>query len=225
MNTSCGKCFCAFLFALFCFQQILSAAGVVTNCDETTLRAAMEGGGTVTFACDGIITLASQLTIDTDTTLDATGHSITLSGGGSTRVLLVPSGAKLTLKRLTISDGFLSGEYGGGLLNSGEVTVSDCAFSNNIVVNGPALFTFGGAIDHRGTRLVITGTTFIGNNAGTVGSGGGSALNCLDPNGNPVTGNIAITKLHVLRERRSFSRVSTAARFACDVCKLHVCLE
>ena len=116
MNTPCGKRFCAFLFALFCFQRIVSAAGVVTNCDETTLRAAMVGGGTVTFDCDGTITLSSQLTIDTDTTLDATGHSIILSGGGTTRVLQVQSGTKLTLKRLTVSDGYVSMTgFGAGL--------------------------------------------------------------------------------------------------------------
>ena len=187
MKTSWIKGLGAFIFTLFCFQQTVSAAGVVTNCDETTLRAAMVGGGLVTFACDGTIALASQLTIDTETTLDATGHSVTLSGGGTTRVLQVQSGGKLTLKRLTISDGYVSMGFGGGLLNSGEATVSDCTFSNNIVVNGPQ---FGGAINHQGTKLVITGTTFIGNNA----EASGGALSCGNPFlGTPAIGNIAIT--------------------------------
>ena len=35
------------------------AGGVVTNCTEPALRAAMAGGGVVTFACDGTITLAN----------------------------------------------------------------------------------------------------------------------------------------------------------------------
>ena len=40
----------------------VQAGGVVTNCTEAALRAAMTGGGTVTFACDGTITLASTIT-------------------------------------------------------------------------------------------------------------------------------------------------------------------
>ena len=170
-------------------QDSLHADGVVTNCTEADLRAALVDGGTVTFACDGTITLASQLTIDTDTTLDATGRSITLSGGGTTRVLLVQAGVKLTLKRLTISDGYVSMTgFGAGLQNSGEATVSDCTFSNNAVVNGPM---FGGAINHEGTKLVVTGTTFMGNRA----EANGGALSCGNPffGNNPAIGNIAIT--------------------------------
>src|SRR6266487_292217 len=187
MQTSWSKRLGDSLFALFCFQQVVSGDGVVTNCDETSLRAAMVEGGTVTFACDGTITLASQLAIDTDTTLDATGHSITLSGSGTTRVLYVQSGVKLTLKRLTVSDGYVSMGFGGGLLNSGEAAVSDCTFSNNIVVNGPQ---FGGAINHQGMKLVITGTTFVGNHA----EANGGALSCGNPFlGSPAVGNIAVT--------------------------------
>ena len=33
------------------------ASGVVTNCTDADLRAALQGGGTVTFACDGTIVL------------------------------------------------------------------------------------------------------------------------------------------------------------------------
>src|ERR1039458_7126575 len=56
------------------------AGGVVTNCTETALRAAMAGGGVVTFACDGTITLASTITNENDTALDGSGHNVTISG-------------------------------------------------------------------------------------------------------------------------------------------------
>src|SRR5262245_28050272 len=62
------------------------AGGVVSNCTEADLRAAMAGGGTVTFACDGTITLASTITNTLDTVLDASGRQATISGGGSVRV-------------------------------------------------------------------------------------------------------------------------------------------
>ena len=47
--------------------QVFPPGIVVTNCTEAALRAAMAGGGTVTFACDGTITLASTITNRVDT--------------------------------------------------------------------------------------------------------------------------------------------------------------
>ena len=50
-----------------------SAGGVrcatVLTCDETSLRAAASGGGTITFGCDGTIVLGSTLVISNDTVL------------------------------------------------------------------------------------------------------------------------------------------------------------
>src|SRR5438309_304677 len=57
------------------------AAGVVTNCTEADLQAALIGGGQVTFACDGALELSSTLVITNDTALDATGHEVTLNEG------------------------------------------------------------------------------------------------------------------------------------------------
>ena len=48
------------------------AGGIVTNCTETSLRAALAGGGTVTFACDGTIVLSNTLVIATNTVCDCT---------------------------------------------------------------------------------------------------------------------------------------------------------
>jgi hypothetical protein len=59
--------------------------GMVTTPTETNLRAAMSGGGTVTFACGGTITLRSTITNNVDTTLDATGRQITIDGGNAVR--------------------------------------------------------------------------------------------------------------------------------------------
>src|SRR3990172_61308 len=80
------------------------AGGTVTAATEADLRAALVGGGTVTFAVDGTITLTSRLIITNNTVIDGTGHAVTLSGGGAVGVLLVNSGVKLTLSRLTIAN-------------------------------------------------------------------------------------------------------------------------
>jgi hypothetical protein len=61
----------------------------VTACDEATLRAALEAGGTVTLACNGTILLTNTLVITKDVVLDGTGRNVTLDGGGVVRVLLV----------------------------------------------------------------------------------------------------------------------------------------
>jgi len=63
--------------------------GVVANPNEAELRAALAGGGTVTFACDGTITLATTITNEVNTTVDASGHQITISGSNTVRVFYV----------------------------------------------------------------------------------------------------------------------------------------
>ena len=62
------------------------AAGIVANCAEASLRAAMAGGGKVTFACDGTISLSGTITNSHDTVLDGAGHQITISGGNAVSV-------------------------------------------------------------------------------------------------------------------------------------------
>jgi hypothetical protein len=50
------------------------ADGTVTACTEAALQAAMAGGGTVTFSCDGTITLTQSIWTLTNTVLDGSGH-------------------------------------------------------------------------------------------------------------------------------------------------------
>jgi hypothetical protein len=131
--------------------RLVSAGGVVSNCDEASLRAALAGGGAVTFACEGTITLAASLAITNDTSLDGTGHSVTLSGANLTRLLLVQPGVTLNLQSLTLANGFApatngvtgpSGSPGGpgygGAIYSDNATVHarDCSFRSNNAVGG-----------------------------------------------------------------------------------------
>src|SRR5206468_684286 len=83
------------------------ASGVVTNCADADLRAAVTGGGTVTFACDGTILLTNTLTITNSTVIDGSGHTVVISGGGAVRPFVVSSRpVQLTLKNVTVADGF-----------------------------------------------------------------------------------------------------------------------
>jgi len=148
--------------------------GIVTSCTETNLRAAMAGGGTVTFACDGTITLGNTISITTNTVLDASGHQVTISGGNAVQVLLVASAVTLTVSNLTIADGYVVGPFatssygpgnpslagrGGGILNLGTLRLQNCVFSNNQAIGGDVLLGYGGsgqggAIFNLGTNVI-----------------------------------------------------------------------
>src|SRR5262245_20330422 len=111
--------------ALILHPMVTHAGGVVNNCTEADLRAALAGGGTVTFACDGVIPLTNTLTIAANTVLDASGRNIVISGAGTVRPFVVNGGIQLTLKKVTVADGFVSSSdafglsIGGALLNQG----------------------------------------------------------------------------------------------------------
>jgi hypothetical protein len=79
-------------FLMVVRPQPAQAAGVVSECTEQALRAALVGGGVVTITCSGVIPLTSQLEITQDTIID--GNFVTLDGQGATRLIHV--GAVLT---------------------------------------------------------------------------------------------------------------------------------
>ncbi|HRW09673.1 MAG TPA: right-handed parallel beta-helix repeat-containing protein [Caldilineaceae bacterium] len=153
---TCVKRFPLFLIIAFsCFSIFaatpfpLHAAGVVTTCDESHLRAVLAGGGTVSFDCGGVITLTQPIDIATVTDIDGAGQQVTFSGGGQLPVFDVATGATLAVANLTIADGF--GATGGGITNRGVVTVTN----STLVGNGSY---GGGAIANSGTLTVINST-------------------------------------------------------------------
>ena len=139
------------LVLLFPFVGL--SGGVVTNCTEMDLRTAMQGGGTVTFACNGTIILANTISTTADVVLDGSGRQVTISGGTAVRVFYVSTGTTLTLIRLTVRDGRTPdganavwtpsgptpgspGEPGGGLYNAGTLIMRDCVVTANRTGNG-----------------------------------------------------------------------------------------
>jgi len=141
-------------------------AGVVTNCTEADLHAAMSGGGTVTFACDGTIILAATITNATDTVLDATGHQVVISGGTNVQVFYLNTNVSLSLVNLTVASGapgFLAGGYsstnssGGGVFNAGgTLNLMGVTLTNNRAARGGAVFNQGGVVN-------ATNCSFSGN--------------------------------------------------------------
>src|SRR6266436_4682944 len=166
------------------------AAGTVTNCTESNLDAALSGGGLVNFACDGIITITTTKTISAETTLDATGHTITISANNAVRLFTVNAAVNFSVYNLTMANG--ASTNGGAIYNnSGTLVVSNSTFSGNAVSNSSS--ALGGAVynNNLGTLTAInssfsnnscrggdgangTGPAPVGNGqSGNAGAGGG----------------------------------------------------
>jgi hypothetical protein len=95
---------------LLVFPAPARAGGVVTTCDEASLRAALAGGGTVTFGCvfPYFIPLSSEILITATTTIDGSnlGNTIAIQGLGTamapSRIFSITDGISLTLTNLTL---------------------------------------------------------------------------------------------------------------------------
>ncbi len=118
-------------------------------------------GQTITLT-SGVLALANDLTIT-----GPGANELTVSGNQSSPVFRVSPGATDSISGLTISNGNNSSiaGIGGGIINSGTLTLSECTLSDN------SANQLGGGIFNTGT-LTVTGSTFASN---TAPQGGGIA--------------------------------------------------
>ncbi len=125
--------------------------------------------GTINFADNFTIMLASQLTIDKNLTIDGSGHSVTVDGDNATRVFSVESGFTFNLKNMTVANGNAgSSNSGGGIDNDGgSVNITGVTFSGNSADSGGGIFNNSGS----GMSSTVAGCTFSGNSAGSAGGG------------------------------------------------------
>ena len=136
---------------------------IITDCTETVLRSALAQGGTISFACDGTITLTGTLSIVSNTILDGGSHRVTISGGDAVRVLRVNPNISFTAANLTIANG--RSDSGAGLYNDGgRLSMRHCVFASN---TGTAE---AGALGNYGNEATLEDCTFENNSAG--GNGG-----------------------------------------------------
>jgi len=159
-----------------------------------SLRAAIESinngdaSGTITFQAGltGTITLTSgPLMIGQSMTIQGPGPAI--SGGGSSTVFYINSGAAVILSNLTITGGNATGAngnsgdvngapgQGGGIFNAGTLTLAYCIIRGNSASGGLAYYggiggdADGGGIYNSGA-LILTNCTLSGNSAFAGGS-------------------------------------------------------
>ena len=180
--------------------------GTPGSCTAAALQQAATDGGTILFRCGAApvtIAIVSQIVFTRDTVLDG-GGLVTLSGGGSSRILLLDSGfdtptPRLVVQRLTLRDGNSPATgadtaQGGAAIyrDGGSLTVLDSVFDGNHApatgqdVAGGAIYGFGGS------DTLVAGSTFTGNTAsdgGAIGSLQGG-LTVIDSvfTGNAATG-------------------------------------
>jgi hypothetical protein len=153
-------------------------------------------GGTVDFqpGLSGTITLATgELAIAKDLTVAGPGADVlTVSGNDASRVFSIAASFTVTLSGLSISRGLIPvNEYGGGVLNSGTLTIADSIIRDN-TAPAEGVASGGGGIYNSGT-LTINNSTLTGNSApGSTGLGGGiHSRGMLTVNDSTLSGNSA----------------------------------
>ena len=148
------------------------ADGVVTDCDQESLQFAVDGGGTITFDCDGTITLTNTIVIQQDTTLDGTGRNVTFASLGATnggvRLFSVEAGVTLTLINVALVDGFSTNGAAVLVEAEGILQAISCVFSNNVAAGSNGLSGAVGGADPN----AVNGRAGRGGQAGRIGAGG-----------------------------------------------------
>jgi hypothetical protein len=174
-------------------DRTLLSTVTVTNNDDSgpgSLRAAIvaaTSGETINFSSQlkgATITLTSgPLTLGVNLTIDGLGAGkLTVSGGGTKGVFVVSAGVTATIDKLTIANGVAV--QGGGIDDSGTLTVNDCTLLSNKAKGGsgdsttPDAANGGGIANEVGASLVLTGS-LLSNNVAAASPGNdsfGSAL-------------------------------------------------
>ena len=135
--------------------------GVAGNDCET-------GSGTDTISVPaGTYPIGAQLGISSNLTIDGAGSAATiLDGGGAGRVFNVTSGT-VGISDLTVTNGLVFGGVdgaGGGILNSGNLTITNSTISSN-----DATGVGGGIVNN--ANLTLTNSTVSGNDSSQLGGG------------------------------------------------------
>jgi len=157
--------------------------------DPDSLRQAIvdtQSGGTVDFQAglSGTITLTTgELLIAKDLTIAGPGASvITVSGNHASRVFNIAAPFTVTISGLTIADGLVTGlGFGGGIFNSGTLTVTSST------INGNRASTGGGILNFTTGSLIVTSSTLSGNIAQAVGMNNGLGGGIFTATGRPLS--------------------------------------
>lgn len=145
-----------------------------------SLRQALDDiaiGGTITFApslAGGTIALTSgPLAPSVNVTVDASAApGLSLNGGGADRVLVIDPGLNVTVKQLTVTNGY-GYQLAGGILNNGDLTLDHVVVSNNRMTTDAGDFWQGGGgiYSGGGASLTLVDSSVLNNQSGWSGGG------------------------------------------------------
>ena len=146
------------------------------------LTEAMKEGGVLQFQGSGVIVLTNPLVPVFDTQLDANGHTVVISGGGSNCLVRVNTNIAFSAVGMIFADGFHQG-------SAGTNGPSPSAGGDGL---GAGIKSFGGRLGF--TNCIVTNCVVLGGNAGLDSStnglqtAGGRALGAaIFSTGGPVT--------------------------------------
>jgi len=176
------------------------------SCTEEALRTAMAAGGKIDFSCgaaEKTITLTSLIGVATDADLDGGGR-VVLSGGKTTRLFTVAGGKVLTLRNITIRDGYFnnatmedrdlrrSGAAGVHTNFRGGIIAENVKFLNNVSIQGGVgSERNGGAVSTHESPVAVFYNCLFQGNSGHLGS----AINNLLTNLEVVNSSVLDNKL------------------------------
>ncbi|OQW92367.1 MAG: hypothetical protein BWK79_14810 [Beggiatoa sp. IS2] len=168
----------AYLTLFLLMSTLAQAAGIVgtgdsASCTEAALQTALTGGGEVSFNCGTATTVSvtSEKLLETDTVIDG-GNLITLDGNSKNRIFITKKNVKLTIKNISIINGFTT-DQGGGIKTDifNTLTIENVAFENNEATRDTKPCDGGGALFiGAGSKATITHSRFISNRANNGGA-------------------------------------------------------
>jgi hypothetical protein len=134
------------------------------------LAVAIDGDTIDATGVSGTILLTSgELQIRHNLTINGPGAGNLAVNGNATFRVFENFASKITISGFTITNGFVNDNIngGGGILNHGGLTLSECIVSDS----GAFIFRSGGGIFSDGSMLTVTNTVISGNGCGETGGG------------------------------------------------------
>ena len=151
---------------VLCLVSTFSANALDVGTEQDFLDALGTGEPSITFTQDCSITLTAPIEISSETTIDAQGYKVTISGGLQGSVFLVDPNISFTNIGLTITGG--QNTNGGGLYIEAGATVllTNCLLAGNIAVGSNGVAGASGASSATGNgsngRSGTNGTPGLG---------------------------------------------------------------
>lgn len=143
--------------------------GTPESCDNNVLRNAIEGGGTVSFACGAEVhtIIVDTYVVETSVVIDGENR-IVLDGENLRQIFIVNEGISLTLRNIRLQAAATDFSPGGAIYN-----VGDLLLENTTILNSRALGTEGqgGAIANLGGSVALIDSRIEGNQADVRGGG------------------------------------------------------